>query len=189
MTDASEPTEHDRRNAETRRQIAERQLAEYTEALKLALGTLGPGWTPWMKLVLIDSDHRRTGNTEPVAIAYKIYRGEEKRSDNSVYLRRMPDDTVRKADNYEDLFGELLHEPHPTQTLELLHGQVVPAPRWTLCWSALELYNPKSAEELAEARVRREERAVEKQAEANPLFAEQIKAGEYRVEKKPRGRG
>src|ERR1700724_3067998 len=34
----------------------------------------------------------------------------------------------------------------------------------------------------------REERAVERMDDANPLFSEQIKAGEYRVEKKPRGR-
>ena len=37
-----------------------------------------------MKLSLIDSDHRRTGNTEPVATAYKVYRGDE-RVRNALY--------------------------------------------------------------------------------------------------------
>src|SRR5262245_58339511 len=109
-----EPTDHDRRNAEIRQAIAERQATEYTEALNLALGTLGPGWEPWMKLVLLDSDHRRTGDTTPVAVVYKVYRGEERLTENSVFLRRMPDGAVRKAGNYEELFGDLLHEPHPT---------------------------------------------------------------------------
>jgi hypothetical protein len=169
-----EPTDHDRRNAEVRQAIAERQAAEYAEALKLALGTLGPSWTPWMKLVLLDSDHRRTGDTTPAAVVYKVYRGEERLTENAVYLRRMPDGTVRKADRYEELFGELLDEPHPMRRLEV-KGRLVPAPRWTLCWSALELYEPKSAEELARLRASRERgkeaRADRSFAEEHPLLA------------------
>jgi hypothetical protein len=183
-----QPTGHELEMARLRQQIADRQALEYGEAEAVALETLGPGWTPWMKLLLIDSDHRRTGNTEPVAVAYKVCRGKEPLSNQSVYLRRMPDGTVRKADTCEEVFGDLLHEPHPTRTLELLHGQVVPAPRWTLCWSALERYEPQSAERLAAGRVKREAKAVEKAAEDNPLFAEQIKAGEWRPEKKRKGR-
>jgi hypothetical protein len=183
------PSPQDIQNAATRRAIADHQAAEYAGCMKLALGFLGPGWTPWMKIVLIDSDYHKPGvSREPVATAYKVYRGEEKLTENSVYLRKTPDGTVRKADNCEELFGDLLTEPHPTRKLELFHGQVVPAPRWTICWSALELYEPRNAQQLAEAREHREERKMDKEAAENPLFADQILAREWRPEKKPRGR-
>jgi hypothetical protein len=186
MTDA-QPTPQDIENARVRRQIADRQAEEYAEAERLALEALGPGWIPWMKLTLIDSDHHRTGNTEPAATAYKVCRGENRLTENSVYLRRMPDGQVVYADRYEPLFGELLQEPHPTRTLEV-RGQQVPCPRYSLCWSALERYEPRSAEQLAAARVKRQQRAIEKEAQEHPLFAEQIRAGEGRTEKKPGGR-
>jgi hypothetical protein len=51
----------------------------------------------------------------------------------------------------------------------------VPAPRWELGWSAIELYKPKSAESLAALRVSREQgreaRADRQFAEENPLLA------------------
>ena len=71
-----DPTDYDLRNSAVRQQIADIQNAEYAAALKLALGTLGPGWQPWMKLVLIPSDHHVTRDTTPMAVAYKVYRGE-----------------------------------------------------------------------------------------------------------------
>src|SRR5262249_4611797 len=58
---------------------------------------------------------------------------------------RLPYGSVREAENYEGLFGELPHEPYPTRTLQF-KGQVVPAPRRTLRRSALEVYQPKNAE-------------------------------------------
>jgi hypothetical protein len=64
----------------------------------------------------------------------------------------------------------------------------VPVGRYELCWSSLELYHPRSAESLAAGREKREARAVEKDAEANPLFADQIRSGELKAEKKRRGR-
>lgn len=187
MTDA-QPTAQDLANAATRQAIADRQNDEYAEAQRLALAALGPGWTPWMKLVLIDADHRRTGNITPVATVFKVYRGEERLTERSVFLRRMPEGQVLRADSYEPLFGELLEEKHPTKTLEV-KGQQVPVGRYELCWSALEQYHPRSAESLAAAREKREEKAVERQAEENPLFADQVRSGEWRPEKKRRGRG
>ncbi len=169
-----QPTEQDRQNAAIRRVIADRQAAEYDEAQALADAALGPGYTPWMRLSLIDSDHHRTRNTTPVATAFKVCRGEQRLSENSVYLRRMPDGQVRRADSYEPLFGELLHEPHPTRRLEI-RGELVPAPRWTLVWSALERYQPRTAEELAALRESRERKKAEREAkrwqEENPLWA------------------
>jgi hypothetical protein len=103
---------------------------------RLADAALGSGWPPWMKLVLIDSEHHRTGNPTPVATAYKIYRGELALSENLVYLRQMLDGRILQADSYEPLFGDLLQEPHPMRRLEI-KGKMVPAPRWRLCWSAL----------------------------------------------------
>jgi hypothetical protein len=168
------PTDRDCANAAIRQAFADRQAQEYGETLKLATDSLGPGWTPWMKLVLLDSDHRRTGDATPVTVAYKVYRGEKRRTENSVFLRRMPDGSVQQAGSYEALFGELLHETHPTKTLEI-KGKLVPSPRWELCWSALELYKPKSAEGLAALLVSREsgrETREDRQfAEEHPLLA------------------
>lgn len=84
-----------------------------------------------MKLVLLGSDHRHTGNVTPGAIAYNLYRGEQRLSENSGYLLKLPDGQVLKADSYELLFPEL-HEPHPTNKLEI-RGELFPAPRWELC--------------------------------------------------------
>src|SRR5262249_22539979 len=108
MTEAI-PNSQEIDNARVRRQIADRQAAEYAEAERLAQEALGPGWTPWMNLSLIDSDHRHTGNTAPAATAFKVYRGEQRLSENSVYLRQMPDGHISHADSYEPLFGDLLH--------------------------------------------------------------------------------
>jgi hypothetical protein len=179
------PNRQEIENARIRRQIADRQAKEYAEAQALADAALGPGYTPWMKLSLIDSDHRRTGNAEPVAVAYKVHRGAKRLNEHSVYIRRMPDGQIKHADSYEPLFGDLLQEPHPTLTIAI-PGRTIPCPRYELCWSALELYQPQSAEQLAAQRVKREDRAVEQLAEANPLFAEQIRAGELQPDKRTR---
>ncbi len=186
MTKAS-PTEQEIENARVRRQIAGRQAEEYAEVERLALEALGPGWTPWMKLSLIDSDHHRNGNTEPVAIAYKVYQGEQRLSENAVFLRRMPDGEIRHASSYEPLFGELLREHHPEHTIEV-KGQQVPCPHYTVYWSPLERSRPRTAEQLAASRVKRERNKVERDAAANPLFAEQIREGELKPERKRRMR-
>lgn len=170
----TQPTNQDRENAHIRQKIAKRQADEYGEAQRLALVALGPGWKPWMKLFLIDSDHRRNGNIKPVATVYKVYRGAERISENAVYLRRMPDGQVAKADSYEPLLGDLLQQKHPTRTVEV-RGQQVPVAHYELCWSALVLYHPKTAQELAERRATRERRKQEREdlrfAEENPLLA------------------
>jgi hypothetical protein len=182
------PTPQDIENAKTRQEIAERQNTEYREAERLAVATLGPGFRPWMKLVLLPSDYHQTGNTTPHAVAFKVYKGEHKLTENSVYLRKFPDGTVRKAASYEELFPEL-HEQHPTRKLEV-KGKIVPAPRYSLCWSALELYAPKTAEELAALRANREQnreaRADTRFAAENPLLAQ---SGIRRQDLEPEGRG
>ena len=181
----TEPTAQEAHNAAIRHAVAEKQNAEFAEALRMAERALGPGFMPWMKLSLVDSDHRQTGDSTAVATVFKVYRGDRKLTENSVYLRRMPDGTVRKADNYEELFGELLHEKHPTKTVEV-RGDQVPVGRWELCWSAMETYSPRSAESLAASREKREERKLEKLAESHPLFADEIRSGELQPDKRRR---
>lgn len=66
-------------------------------------------------------------------------------------------------------------------------GQVVYPPHDSRCWSALELYEPRTAVQLAEARAKREENAVEKAVDEAPLFADMIRAGELPVKERRRG--
>lgn len=186
-----QPTDRDRENARVRQQIADRQAQEYAEAQRLALAALGPGWKPWMKLLVLDSDYHRTGPTEPVATVFKVYQGDKRLSENAVYLRQLPDGSIRQARAYEPLLGDLLQEMHPTRTLEL-HGQWVPCPRYSICWSALEHYQPRSAEELAALRASRErnqaQRAREQWVRDNPLlaWAETIQRAEESEEERGR---
>ena len=93
---SSEPTDQDRENAAIRREIADAQNAEYAEAERLALARLGPGYTPWMKLVLLDSDYHRTGprRRSPRPLRCTVASGG---FPNSVYLRQMPDGQVLVA--------------------------------------------------------------------------------------------
>jgi hypothetical protein len=85
----------------------------------------------------------------------------------------------------------MLHEKHPTRTLELLHGQVVLAPRWIVCCGALERYSPASAQELAVRRETRERNKAEREEaayrEANSLltWVEREEAAEPRPEVQP----
>ncbi len=143
-----------------------------------------------MKLVLLDSDYHRSRNTEPVATAYKVYRGAKRLTENAVYIRRLPDGQIRTSPSYEPLFGELLKEPHPTSTVEA-QGRPVPCPRYSLCWSALQRYAPRSAEQLAALRISRErkkvERAQEQWAADHPLlaWAEGVQREEMETEKSP----
>jgi hypothetical protein len=83
-----EPTALDHENAARHREIADRQAAEYSDAVWLAIDALWAGYRPWMKLVLIDADHRKTGNVEPVATVYKVFTGDAWRR-SGLLLRRL----------------------------------------------------------------------------------------------------
>lgn len=170
----AQPTAKDIDNAQRRAAIATRQIGEYDEALALAEAALGKGFRPWMKLSLLDSDYHHTDDATPVAVAFKVYRGQERLTENCLFIRRFPDGSVRSAADYEELFPEL-REPHPTRRLEV-KGKEVPAPRWSLCWSSLERYEPKSAEALAASRAnrgrKRDEREEQRFQQENPLLAQ-----------------
>jgi hypothetical protein len=85
------------------------------------------------------------------------------------------DEQVLEHANYQEAFGSMLLESHPTMRIEV-KGQSVAPHRFNLCWTPLETYSPRSAEQLAAARAKRErnksERAERKWAKDNPLFAD-----------------
>ena len=122
---------------------------------------LEPGWRPSHKLLLFRTeDCRPTGKNDPapvpVAVAYKVsMRLMGERTDR--FVRELPNGQVLVSERYEDVFQGMLDEPHPTRTLEV-RGQRIPVRRYQMYWSALELYDPQTAEELAASRVNRETR-------------------------------
>jgi hypothetical protein len=159
------PTAQDTANAAYRGAVSSRQNSEYADVMRMALGALGPGFKPWMKISIVDSDFRWMGDDTPRAVVYKLYSGDERLSENAVYIRRIEDGTVKKAYGYQSLIEELLDEPHPTKTVEY-RGRKVPVARYELHWSALEQYHPRDADQLAALRVSREQKKAERE-EAN----------------------
>jgi hypothetical protein len=86
---------------------------------------------------------------------------------------------MAEYDTPEAGFGDMMMEPHPTKGFEH-RGQWCRIHRYSLCWGWFEPgYRPKSAEQLAAAREKRQERAVEKEAEGAPLFADLIREEGY----------
>src|SRR5262249_14602944 len=116
---------------------------------------------------------------------------EQRLTENALFLRRRPDGHIETAANYEPLFGDLLRERHATRTVEV-RGQQVPVGKYELCWSALERYEPRSAEQLAQLRATRERRRQERQdrrwADENPLLAWAERASQQDTPEKEEGR-
>jgi hypothetical protein len=174
METSATPTAYDHDIARVRREIAERQQAEYDECLGWALHAFGPGWLPSGRHFLLDK-------TEEDRVRYT---GERPRPEATVYTVRndtgdkryftIMDGQVVEHATYTDGFGAMLFEPHPTQGFEHA-GRWCPYHRYSLCWAGYELYHPKSAEELAALRIARERRRTEREEEAwaarNPLLA------------------
>jgi hypothetical protein len=80
---------------------------------------------------------------------------------------------VTEHASMEAAFGPMLNEPHPTLTFEH-NGKTYPAHHYSLCWGALERYEPMTAQELAALRVSRERKKAEREEaawhEQAPLF-------------------
>lgn len=95
------------------------------------------------------------------------------------------DGKAREVPGYRETFGPMLTEPDLSRTIEV-KGELVHPHRYELHWSGFEPeYRPQSAEALAAAREKREQKAIEKEA-AGSLFADQIRAEGY---VKPRRKG
>lgn len=89
------------------------------------------------------------------------------------------DGEPQECPSVEAGFGDVLTEPHPTLTIDVF-GKTVASHRDSLYWSGFEPgYRLRSADRLVAARQRREARAVEKEAQESPRFAELIRAAGY----------
>jgi hypothetical protein len=170
-----QPTDGDRENARIRQEIADRIEAEYMACWELAVRAFGPGWTPSCRHELIDKDeeerHRRTG--EKPLIAATVYTAKNTKGDRR-HFTVTEDGTITEHESYQAGFGDKLLEPHPARTIEV-RGETVHPHRFSLTWAGYELYEPKTAEDLARLRQsreqKREERADRQWEEENPLLA------------------
>jgi len=180
-----EPTDLDQENAARRQAIADKFRAEYARAEALACSVFGPGWKLTGRHMLLDKDQedeaRRTGTRAvPVATVITAEKGGVK--------RHFRVETMQECESMQAGFGEMLLEPHPTKRFTWAGKEIAPH-RFSLCWGWYEPdYRPASAEKLAAARQKRQEKAVEKEAESAPLFAELIREEGY-VQPKRKGTG
>lgn len=175
----SEPTHQDVENARHRQAIAEHFRRQYEEALALAESVFGPGWEPTGRHDLIpygEADRcRMTGERpSPAASVYTAQKDGQKRHFT------VTDGQAREVSGYEEGFGPMLTEPDPERTIEV-KGATVRPHRYGLFWSGYEPdYRPQSAEALAAARERREEKKDAKERDeieklaAGSLFPEWI---------------
>jgi hypothetical protein len=168
------PTEQDQENARIRREIADRFAAEYAECLDHAAEAFGPGWFPSHRHYLVSKDEE----------ARVRYTGEKAQPAATVYTARnaagetrhftLEDGRVVEHESYAGGFGTTLLELHPTRGFEH-EGKWHPVHRYSLCFAPYDLYEPKTAEQLAALRASRErkkaERDEKKWAEENPLLA------------------
>jgi hypothetical protein len=184
MTD---PTPQDIANARRRAEIAARFQAEYALAEALAVSAFGAGWKPVCYHSLVDHDEadaprRESRRLRPAAVVYTAEKDGERRHFVVV------DGQAKEVAGYQQGFGGMLTEPHPTRTFTV-KGQTHHVHRYGLYWAGYEPdYRPRSAEQLAAARRRREQKAVEKEAEERPLFADVIRPEGFDP-RGPKGRG
>lgn len=183
----TEPTPLEIANAACRAEIAERFRREYDEALALAESVFGPGWEPCGRHMLVEKDEeeraRKAGDrAQPAATVYSA-RNKDGGTRHFVIEKGVP----REVASVEEGFGDMYHEKHPTRGFEH-RGQWIPWQRYSLHWGGYELYTPQTAEQLAAARLKREAKAVEKEAQVAPLFADLIREEGYVKPKPRRGR-
>jgi hypothetical protein len=170
------PTERDVANAAAREAIARRQGEQYERVWGWATGLFGPGWLPSGRhfLVTIDEEERSRREGTPAIAAATVYTVRHEETGMKRHFTVSEDEQVTEVESYEKAFGPMLLEPHPTRTIEVAGKHVHPH-RYSLCWAPIEIYHPRSAEQLAALRASRErgkqEREQKKWAEENPLWA------------------
>lgn len=179
----TQPTDQDRENAARRADISARFKAQYAQAEALACSVLGLGWKPTGYHYLVEKDAediaRQTGTKPtPSATVITAAKGGMK--------RHFRVETMTECDTPEAGFGDMLTEPHPTKGFEH-RGQWCRIHRYSLCWGWFEPdYRPQTAEQLAASREKRQRKAVEKEAEAAPLFADLIREEGYKPKERRR---
>lgn len=185
MTDR-QPTRQDLDNAASRAAISQRQNEAWGRVNAWALGAFGQGWEPVGRHYLVDKAEedaaRREDRSPEVAMAVYCVQ-------NDAGRRRyftVDDGRVNEHLGYQEAFGPRLTELHPTLTFEH-RKKALPAHRYSLCWGAIERYDPLTAEQLAALRASRERAKAEREEAAfqrdNPLLAwaeRQQKGGEDR---------
>jgi hypothetical protein len=195
MESEPQPTFQDRENARRRQEIADHFRTQFEEARALVESVLGPGFIPVGRHYLVDHDEeeraRSTGGPgTPAATVISAEKGGVRRHVLVI------GDRLRECSGYEDGFGAMLTEPDPQRTF-LHKGEQVHVHKHSLYWAGYEKdYAPRTAEQLAAAREKREEKAEEKEQKeieylANAsLFPEWIKeqAAEQKEKKKGRKR-
>jgi hypothetical protein len=184
---SSLPTEQDRRNAAVRAEIAARFQADYEQCLAWAEPLFGQGFIPAYRHYLVDHDDeercRQSGGRPPAAAT--VYTVRNAAGDKRHFM--LKDGRPVEVSGYTEGFGDMLYELHPTRGFEH-QGKRVAYHRYSLCFAAYHDYHPKSAEQLAADRATREARAVDRLAEANPLFEDEIRAEQAQPERRRRGR-
>lgn len=171
----TEPTDLDRENAARRNAIALRFRKEYLEALGYAMSLFGPGWEPHGKHSLVTHEEaarvRYTGErATPAAVVITA----RKERDERHFI--VENGTARECGPYAEALKHMLDERHPTRRVTV-RGEEVPISMYEVQWSGFEPdYRPQSADQLAAAREKREAKALEREAQAHPLFADVIRA-------------
>src|SRR5205823_5116661 len=81
---------------------------------------------------------------------------------------------VTEHESHDAGFGPMLLEPHPTRGF-WHKGEWCRTHRYSICFAPYELYEPKTAEQLAALRLSRERKKAEREdtkwAAENPLLA------------------
>lgn len=172
----SQPTAQDIDNATRRAEIAEAYQRDRDECAAWAEQVFGAGYEPIYRHYLVDKDEedrarREHDRMKPAATVFTA----KHTTTGAKRHFMLRDGTPYEVASYEAGFGEMLLESHPTRGFTDKAGVFHRYHHYSLCFAPFHEYQPKSAEALAAARVKREERAVEKTAEALPLFAEQIR--------------
>lgn len=181
-----EPTQQDIANAQLRQAIADRQRAEYALAESYAVSLFGAGWEPSGRHMLVSHAEAHAARTEnrpmkPAATVYTASKGNDRRH----FV--VENGHAREVASYAEGFGPMLLEEDPA-TAFTWKGETRHLHRYGLYWAGYESgYTPRTAEQLAAARERREQKAVEKEAEGS-LFADLIRAEGY-VTPKRKGLG
>ncbi|WP_143393238.1 hypothetical protein [Fimbriiglobus ruber] len=134
---------------------------------------LGPGFVPVGRHYLVDHDEeeraRKSGGR--MASAATVITAEKDGVRRHVAVIG---DETRECASYEEGFGVMLTEPDPTRGFTH-KGQWCRVNRYSLYWAGYEPgYTPRTAEQLATAREKREAKAVEREAEGN-LFADAVR--------------
>lgn len=182
--DPAKPNDRDRANAEMRAALAQKQNELYGVVMAWSTTLFGEGYLPVGRHYLVDKAEEDAARKEdrPPAVEMTVYCVK-----NDAGRRRyftVDDGTVKEHLGYQEAFGDRLKELHPTLTFEH-RRKALPAMRYSLCWGAIERYDPLSAEALAILRASREKAKAERQAardrEEMPLFTtwlEKLKAEE-----------